>query len=384
MIPLRYSVRNLFRRKTRTVLTALGVSLGVFVGVGMLAVARSLRAAIARSGDPGNVLVHSRTTDQMELSSLDAGLLEGLRALPGVRAGPDGTPLASPEIYAGTIVSLPGLAAERLGVVRGVTAAAAPVHGRVRVGGGWPSLRGNRALVGALAATKLGVPPGSLAPGGRVRFEGTEWEVTGRFEAPGTTVESEIWVDLEDLRTAMKRQDLTHVVLAMADAAAARALVAEIPYRTDLKSVAARTEERYYAAYADSMRPLSVFAALLAALVAAGGGFAALNTMSANVAMRVREIGTLRALGFSTGAVVASLAAEALVLSLASAAAGSGLVAAFRGLPLQMSMGAFRLELDWELLGVGLGIGAAVGILGGVLPAWRGLARPIAEAVRAA
>ncbi len=383
MIPLRYSVRNLFRRKTRTVLTALGVSLGVFVGVGMLAVARSLRTAIARSGDPENVLVHSRTADQIELSSLDAGIVERLRALPGVRAGPDGRPLASPEIYAGTIISVLGRPGERLGVVRGVTAAAAAVHRRARAGDGWRDLRGNRALVGVLAATKLGVPDDALAPGSRVRFEGSEWEVAGRFEAPGTTVESEIWVDLEDLRTAMRRQDLTHVVLAMADAAAARALVAEIPYRTDIV-VAARTEERYYATYADSMKPLSVFAALLAALVAAGGAFAALNTMSANVAMRVREIGTLRALGFSTGAVVASLAAEALVLSLASAAAGSGLVAAFRGLPLRMSMGAFRLELDASLLGVGLGIGAAVGLLGGVLPAWRGLARPIAEAVRAA
>jgi hypothetical protein len=49
-----------------------------------------------------------------------------------------------------------------------------------------------------------------------------------------------------------------------------------------------------------------------------------------------------------------------------------------------MAMGAFRLEVGLPLAALGLGIGAAIGVLGGVVPAWRGLVPPIAQAVRAA
>lgn len=383
MIPLKYSLRNLWRRKTRTVLTGLGVALGVFAGIGMLAAASSLQAAIARNGDPAQVLLYSKAATQLELSSLEAGVVETAAALAGVRTDARGAPLVSAEIYMGTTVDVPGGPQDRLGVVRAVTPAAAAIHARVAPEGGWPTLRGNRALVGRLAATKLGVAEAALAPGRPIEFEGARWTVAGVFDAPGTTMESEIWVDLQDLRVAARREDLTHVVLGMTDAAAARALVGELPWRTDLV-VAGRTAADYYAAYAAAMQPLAVLAALLAVLVGAGGGFAALNTMSANVSARIREIGTLRALGYSGGAVVVALAAESVALAVAGAAVGCAGVAAFGGLPVRMAMGAFRLEVGLGLTGLGLGIGAAIGIVGGVLPAWRGLVPPIAQAVRAA
>jgi len=384
LIPLKYSLRNLWRRRTRTVLTAGGVALGVFAGLGMVAAASSLRTAIARNGDPDQVLLYSKAATQLELSAIDASLVETVAALSGVRTDARGQPLASPEIYAGTLVDIPDGPQDRLAVVRAVTPAAAAVHSRVRPEGGWPALTGRRALVGRLAATKLGVPEAALAPGRPLEFEGARWTVVGVFDAPGTTMESEIWVDLQDLRVAARREDLTHVVLVATDAAAARAIAGELPWRTDLRVLTGRTATDYYAAYATAMQPLAVLAALLAVLVGAGGGFAALNTMSANVSARIREIGTLRAIGYSGGAVVTAIAVESVALAVAGAAVGCAGVAAFSGLPVRMAMGAFRLEVGWPLVGIGLGIGAAIGLVGGVWPALRGLRPPIAQAVRAA
>jgi ABC-type antimicrobial peptide transport system permease subunit len=235
--------------------------------------------------------------------------------------------------------------------------------------------------VGRLAATKLGVDETLLQVGRTIEFEGATWTIAGVFDAPGTLLESEVWVDLQDLRTATRRDDLTHIVLAMDDAPAARALVGEMPWRTDIV-VAAQTADAYYGAYAKSMQPLVWLAAMLALLVGAGGAFAALNTMSANVSARIREIGTLRAIGYSNPSVVVALAIESLVLAVAAAGLGCLAVTAFQGLPLRMAMGAFRLEMNLELALLGVGIGAAIGLLGGVVPAWRGLVPPIAQAVR--
>lgn len=380
MIPLKYSVRNLWRRKTRTALTAFGVALGVFAGVGMLAAANSLRRAIARNGDATQVLLYSRAATQLELSSIDAGIVTTAGTLDGVRAR-DGRAVMSPEIYFGTLIDIPDGPQDRLSVVRAVNPAAADVHTRVRPEGGWPQLRGNRALVGRLAATKLGVDEAALATGRTIAFEGTTWEIAGVFDAPGTLLESEVWVDLQDLRAATRRQDLTHIVLSMDDAVAARALVGEMPWRTDIVA-AAQTADDYYAAYAQSMQPLVWLAAMLAVLVGSGGAFAALNTMSANVSARIREIGTLRAIGYSNQSVVIALAVESLVLAIVAAALGCLAVTAFQGLPLRMAMGAFRLEMGAELALAGVGIGAVIGLLGGVVPAWRGLMPPIAQAVR--
>lgn len=382
MIPLKYSVRNLWRRKVRTALTAFGVALGVFAGIGMLAAAGSLRRAIARNGDAAQVLLYSRAATQLELSSIDAGIVETAGTLPGVRTDDrEGLAIMSPEIYFGTLIDVPNGPQDRLAVVRAVSPRAADVHTQVRPAGGWPVLRGNRALVGRLAATKLGVDAALLGAGRTIRFEGTDWEIAGVFDAPGTLLESEVWVDLQDLRTATRREDLTHIVLAMEDAPAARALVGEMPWRTDIV-VTAQTANDYYGAYARSMQPLVWLAAMLAVLVGAGGAFAALNTMSANVSARIREIGTLRAIGYSNPAVVVALAVESLVLATTAAALGCLAVTAFQGLPLRMAMGAFRLEMSLELAALGVGIGAAIGLLGGVVPAWRGLMPPIAQAVR--
>jgi putative ABC transport system permease protein len=380
LIPLKYSVRNLWRRKVRTTLTAFGVALGVFAGIGMLAAAGSLRRAIARNGDAAQVLLYSRAATQLELSSVDAGIVDTAATLDGVRSR-DGVPVVSPEIYFGTLIDIPGGPQDRLSVVRAVTPAAADVHAKVRVAQGWPALRGNRALVGRLAATKLGVDDAMLQPGKTIEFEGTVWTIAGIFDAPGTLLESEIWVDLQDLRTATRREDLTHIVLAMDDAPAARALVGDMPYRTDIV-VTAQTARDYYGAYAQSMQPLVWLAAMLALLVGAGGAFAALNTMSANVSARIREIGTLRAIGYSNPSVVVALSVESLVLATTAAALGCLAVTAFQGLPLRMAMGAFRLEMSLELAALGVGIGAGIGLLGGVVPAWRGLVPPIAQAVR--
>jgi len=148
------------------------------------------------------------------------------------------------------------------------------------------------------------------------------------------------------------------------------------------------TDERRY--YEDQAGPLIELLRGLAAFVAVvmgiGAVFAAMNTMYAIVANRTREVGTLRALGFSRGAVLAAFVLEGFMLAVAGGLLGCLLSFSMNGLRASStaSMGeisfAFRvMPLD---LGYGLLFAAAMGIVGSLLPASRAARLPIVSALR--
>ncbi len=69
--------------------------------------------------------------------------------------------------------------------------------------------------------------------------------------------------------------------------------------------------------------PIKILAILVGIFTAIGASFGAMNTMYAQVAARIREIGTLRAIGFSRRSVLASFILEALLLCLIGGVIGT-------------------------------------------------------------
>jgi putative ABC transport system permease protein len=127
----------------------------------------------------------------------------------------------------------------------------------------------------------------------------------------------------------------------------------------------------------------------IAFLMALGAVFGALNTMYSAVAARTREIATLRALGFGSGAVVVSLMLESFLLALAGGAIGGAVAyAAFNGFHTStmnfQSFGqiTFAFRVTPELLARGIVWAAVIGLIGGCPPAIRAARLPIAAALR--
>src|ERR1043165_482699 len=79
-------------------------------------------------------------------------------------------------------------------------------------------------------------------------------------------------------------------------------------------------------------------------IMAVGSAFAATNTMYAAVARRGREIGTLRALGFSRTSVLISFVLESIFLALLGGVIGVLLALPINGLT--TGMGNFRTFTD--------------------------------------
>jgi putative ABC transport system permease protein len=103
--------------------------------------------------------------------------------------------------------------------------------------------------------------------------------------------------------------------------------------------------------------------------------------MFAAVLARNREMGTLRALGYSPLAVAFSLLQEALLLGFLGGVIGFFVAGTFGEVPLKFPMGAFYLDLSPAVRFSGLAAAFVIGLLGGLLPALRAVRIPLTDAL---
>jgi putative ABC transport system permease protein len=235
----------------------------------------------------------------------------------------------------------------------------------------------------------MGLPEEALAVGKTIRLEERDWTIVGRFAAPRTVLEAELWGRLDDVMNASRRVDVSAVALRMSDPD-------EFPYllqyaqRPTFEATALREANRgapaskdrsLFGALRRALAPIAFVAWLMAGLVLVGGVFACTNTMFAAVLARTREVGTLRALGYGPLAVAVSLLQEALVLGGVGGLAGFLAASAIGEVPLRFPAGAFYLDLGSNVRFVGLLAGVAAGLLGGIVPAVRALRIPLTDAL---
>jgi putative ABC transport system permease protein len=388
LLPWDYAVRNLGRSPLRLALSVAGSALVVLLVIAAAAFVTGIERTLHVTGGHSNVMLlgagSEESVERSEIPSSVPGLasasLQGIRTVAGV-------PMVSPEVYFMAPVRLEGADAEvRHAPLRGVTSAAFLVHREARVvEGRLPAPGREELIVGALAAAKLGVDEPRLALGQAVWLDNRKWTIVGRFEAPGTVMEAEIWCALTDLQIAARRDNLSCVVLTLDPA---RAEFDDVDVfarrRLDLELVAMR-ETAYYAKLLSFYRPIQVMAWVTAGLIATGGLFGGLNTMYAAFASRVRELGALQAMGYGRIAIVLSLVQESVLATAAgallAAAVALGLI---DGVHVRFSIGVFALSIDSTVLAMGLGAGLVLGVIGALPPAWRCLRMPLTEALKAA
>ncbi len=382
-LPWDYGIRNLFRRPSRSALTLVGLSIVVLLVLVVVGFIRGLEASLAATGRPNVVLVYSMSSGaDIENSAIPARTPALLTAsVAGVRQH-QGIKSVSPELYLGTRIGVAGGDGKGLGLVRGVTTSAPLVRQQVRlIEGAWPMT--GEVMVGRLVHAKLGVDERTLAVGEQVAFDGRQWTISGIFSAEGAAYESELWCPLADLQTALNRQDLSLVAVEMetADAAADVDLFCRERIDLELKAVG---ETAYYADLQKHYRPVRMLGWVVVSLVAGAGVFAGLNTMYGAVVGRIRELATLRAIGFRRRAILVSLVQEATLLSTAGAlvACAIGLVLV-NGTAVRFTMGAFMLRVD--SLGIAIACGTAVllGVVGAIPPAVKAMRLPVVEAIKA-
>jgi putative ABC transport system permease protein len=257
------------------------------------------------------------------------------------------------------------------------------VHDTIRIERGRRPEGQFEALVGRTAHVKIGVDAEVLAPGAMIVFEGRAWTVVGTFSDGGSLIESEIWVNQDDMMTAMRRRTHSFVVARFQSAEAA-VKATELFTKTGAieKSFKGWTEPEYYETYSEALSWIFWLSIFLVVLVTGAGILIGVNTMYTAIVSRMGEIATQRVLGFSSFDIASSLLAESLAIALLGGLAGAIGGSLINGLGLKISHGAFNLTVDAPVILAGMGVAVVIGTMGALLPAIKGLRMSIVRAMR--
>jgi putative ABC transport system permease protein len=390
-LPIAYPLRNLAARPGRTLLTGGVVALVVVACTLFLGLISSLKRTLVASGDPMNLVVLRKGSTNDGASQIDLDAYRSIRYLEGIAPDATGRPLISPELVVQPFFRTLDGGRENV-LVRGVEPIALDVHRGVRIVQGRmirPS--SGEAVVGRAVRGRY---EGALL-GDTLLFGNGRWKVVGVLEADGASFESEVWVDVRELARDARRPYPYSGIRLRAASEADLVRLADRIAADPRYALEAQREIDYYEAQSESANVLYYFVVGIAILAGLGAGFGASNTLYAAVRSRTREIGTLRALGFSRGAILLAFETEAVVLALGGFALGAllSLLAtaalqawlggvAFGSTTFTTNVVTLRVS-SGDLLAV-LGLASAIGLLGGLGPAWRAARmRPI-EALRRA
>ena len=207
LLPFEYAVRNLYRSPVRILLCVIGVSLVVMIILASAAFVRSIEKSLLESGTAENVILLSAGSEEsVERSEIGASVPgQAAASIQGIRSLLNHD-FVSPEVHAALVIGLEtGETANVQVVFRGVTPKALLVHPQFRmVEGRMFNPGANEIVVGSLTATRLGLPRERLLPGNSIWVDGRKWEIVGRFEAPNTVMDAEIWCSLADLQIVTK------------------------------------------------------------------------------------------------------------------------------------------------------------------------------------
>ncbi|MBI1293178.1 FtsX-like permease family protein [bacterium] len=386
LLPFDYAVRNLTRSPRRLAAILLGNALVVLLIIAAAAFVEGMRNTLTPARDSRNVIIlgagSEESIERSEIAASSGGVIAA--SIPGILTV-GGAAHVSPEIVSALLLQAePTGGTELRAIVRGITPGAYLVHQQVEITEGRAPVGGsNEIMVGSLAEAKLGLPAGRLAIGNPLWFEGAEWRVVGHFKAKGTVMDAEIWIPLNDLLVATKRDTISCVVVTLATAEFAD-VDAFTKMRVDLELAAVR-ESDYYASLQHFYRPVAVMIWVTAILVALAGVLGGLNTLYAAFAARVREIGMLQSLGFSRRAIVTSLVGESLIASAVAVLLAFAVASALLdGVAISFSMGVFTLTINAVVLAAGATTGLLLGLLGALPPAWRCLRLAIPESLKSA
>ncbi len=347
--------RNLTRRAVRSSLTLLGIAIGVAAVVALGAIAEGLASnfAVVVGGSSNDLLITQAEALDPALSNLDDTIGERLQAVPGVER-------VEPGVYTWvTTADLPFFLL--FGYEIGSTA-----MDHYRIVEGKPVSGPGQIVIGRRATESI-----DIAVGDNLRIYGTPYRVVGIYETGQGIEESGGVLMLEDAQAAAqfeRKVSLYEIGLRRGDNV--DDTIARIE-SLDIDLKVSKTSERESNQQYEQM--LQGFAWGIAAIAIFIGGFGMMNSMVMSVLERTREIGTLRAVGWSRWRVLWIILGESVTLS-----ALGGVFGIFLGIGLAKLAGTVP-GMGVLLTGVftpaiflqGLGTALVLGLVGGVYPAWR-------------
>jgi len=380
------NLRNIPQRWSSSLVAVLGVGGVTLVLIALLSIAAGFQAALEGSGsDDVAMIMRAGSTNELS-GGFGVDTVTVVSDAPGIRKE-KGAPVLSPELYVLVDGKMKGKDANTNLPLRGVSPMAPLVRKSFKLEEGRMFREGtNEVIVGNGVVQNYD----GLEVGKTVRWGGANWTVVGRFSDKAGIAESEVWGDTRVVQQAWRRGNSFQSIRVKLESAAALktlkdALTKDPRVRVDVKS------ERAF--YADQQKLMSTIISYvgwtLAVMMGIAALFAALNTLYNAVANRVREIATLRALGFGGFPVVVSVLVEAMILGAVGGLIGGLLALLFlNGMHsstmnwASFSQMTFAFTVTPGLMMTGIIYGLILTFIAGILPGIRAARLPITAGLR--
>ena len=389
-VPLSYSIRNLWQRRLTTILTVSGMALVVFVFAAILMMAEGLQKTLVDTGSYDNVVVFRKGSTSEVMSSIERKQSSIVEMLPQVAIDQNGRRLLAKEVV--VLISLQKQGGEKVSshsnvVVRGVEENSIPLRPQVKLVSGRLFRMGSSEIIvgNSIAKGFKGVGlQGALNWGMR------NWTVVGIFDAGNTGFSSEIWGDVDQVMQAFRRPVYSSVIFKLQNPA--EFSTAKRAIETDPRlTLEAKRETRYYLDQSEMMSKfLRILGLSLTIIFSIGAIIGAMITMYSAVANRIGEIGTMRALGFYRRNILAAFLAESLLLGFIGGSVGLFFASFMQFITVStvnfqtFSELAFKFTLTGPIVLQAMSFSLIMGLIGGLLPAFRASRMNIVEALRAA
>ena len=346
--------KNLLRRPARTVFTAAGVGLGVGLIVALLAIT---------AGE------HQTAADLLHVGRSDFGLFQSDVS--------DFTRSLLPETLAAKIAREPGVAA--------VAKVKLLVEGGTLVFGLDPAEFAYKRLVivDGVRGDVLAGDHSGLHVGETTRLAGRSFTVRGLYHSGDRFEDLGVVLPLHTVEALAQRPaEITSIGITVTPGQNVKQLANRLERR--YPGIAAITEPGQAIKVDTSSRLIISTGWIVSLLALIVGGIGVTNTMAMSVFERTREIGVLRAVGWSVVRVALMILSEAIGICLLALAVGFalGVLAADLFVSHSELSGLITPVYDASTFAWGLAFALGVGLVGALYPTWRAVSLTPIQALR--
>ncbi len=372
MVPMSYTFRSLFVRKSSTVLTTLSIGATVAVLAFMLCLQQGFQTMfVDRGSEELAIFMRPGATSEGQSAFPRSRSDILIKETPEIAQDEDGKPMGSAEVY---------LAIRRFKVdggetnvpFRGVDPMTFALHGdELKMTEGRRFEVGADELIVGKSLTERFV---DCAVGDTMVVNVTPFRVVGIFEGKGNQ-NSEIWGDSNRLMEALERRNLSRVVAKLKPGTDIEALADRL---SKDKRVPAKvqTEREYLSSQTTTLSAtFFILGGLLGGIMGIAAIFTGTNAMFSQIAARTHEIGVLLSMGFRPFAIFFAFLFEAMLLGLAGGLFGCLLVLPLNGMQTgtmnakTFSESVFAFQMTPTVLIAAVGFALVLGFVGGAIPA---------------
>ncbi len=377
---LQIAARNLWRRKSRSLLAILALVIGILAIVLLISLTAGLKASYTEimSGINGVWVMEKGTVDQT-LSKLDADYGKKIEAIPGVR-------VALPEVWP-IIKKIDKSKAEGGGMTMGMVMGLGldPEKERYRVGNpyGAELLRGRMMEPGDKEVAVLGSELADTydkVVGSTIDVDGKKLKVIGIFGG-SDIIESVIAMPIDDAQelAGLDSDTVQDFIVQLNDPENEDKIAQTIRFKWPDK-LDTYTVSELSGMMDEVLGVIDQFFIIIVAIALVIAGVGIVNTMLIAVKERMKEFGVLRAMGWTQEDVLRLVVTESVMLGLVGGLVGVGLGYALTAL--LSTVLPFNLVVNPELAIGAFVFSGIAGLVGGVYPAWKASKMDPIQAIR--